>query len=158
MMIFLTRSIGLALLCVCAITSSGCMTTPGHGEYIGNKNKKVSFGGYVLEPNTWVQIQTEHPTLGWQTVGWAKSANYSFTYDGQQWYPWSKSIKLPAASWIPVNESMNAAYVRVVQYNNGNVLYTFDQGFGSWFDPETSLADMWSDHGHGTEIVIFSGN
>lgn len=142
-----------------AITSTGCMTTPGHGQHIGDFEGDVSFDGYLTEGNSWVRIEAKHPTNGWQTIGWAKSSASSIPYSGEDWHHWSASLQVPASCWVYLGpddpKGHFKADVRAIQYSNGKPLYTFEAGYGSWFDYSTPLAEMYDEHGNGTQVTIY---
>ena len=89
----LVTGLGLALL------STGCMTSPGNGEYVGHRAEPVEFGGFVMEPSELIRIDARHPTLGWRTIGWTRSERHAYNWNGQQWYPWQRTLRVPSIYW-----------------------------------------------------------
>ena len=143
-----------------ALTTTGCMTGPGHGEHVGNIEGNVDFNGYLMdEPNTWVKIQAKHPTYGWQTIGWARSKSWSVPYSGADWNPWNASIKVPLQYWTFIGtDNPNGQFkaeVRAVNYSTGNQLANFDAGYNEYFEYEEPLGDMWAAHGHSGAVTIY---
>lgn len=147
-------TLGVAL----ALTTTGCMTSPGHGEIVGKKSDKVYFGGYLTDPDQWVSIQARHPSSGWITIGYAKSKSYSFTFDGTQWYPWSVKLIVPNSYWTAIGYGYNKVDVRALRYSTGGALATWKGDFSDWFDVNESLGDLWNEHGHGSTATIFATN
>lgn len=142
--------LGLVLL------SSGCMTSPGHGEFVGSRSDAVRFNGYLLGGSQWVKIQANHPVSGWQTIGWAKSNSYSFHWDDSDWYPWNNNIVVPAGYWTSIGYGYAKAEVRAVEYSSNRNLPSFEAGFSSYFDPKETVEDLWNDHGHAASATIYA--
>ncbi len=46
----MVRSFGMMVGLVVIGLSTGCMTSPGNGEYIGKKNSPIGFSGFTQNP------------------------------------------------------------------------------------------------------------
>ena len=148
----LVTGLGLALL------STGCMTSPGNGEYVGHRAEPVEFGGFVMEPSELIRIDARHPTLGWRTIGWTRSERHAYNWNGQQWYPWQRTLRVPSIYWDSLGYGLYRADIRAVQHATDGTLATFQGEFGTWFEPGETLGQMWADHGHGTSVEIYAHN
>ena len=145
--------LGLSL----ALLSTGCMTSPGHNQWIDDESDPVQFSGFLLDGNEWVKIQAKHPTNGWTTIGWTKSGTTSYHWSDSDWYSWNKSIVIPASYWTYGGSGYTKAEVRAIQYSNNQNLATFENGFSGYWDYTETLGDLWMDHGHGNSVTIYAG-
>ncbi|MEM7559126.1 MAG: hypothetical protein AAF394_08380 [Planctomycetota bacterium] len=155
-MSLMTRLTAPVLLSMACLFSTGCMTSPGHLEHIGNRNDAVDFHGYGLHPNRWIKIEAKNPGSGvWETIGWARTGTFSYYYSGEEFYLWSTDIEVDDKYWTFFEERYFAE-VRAVDLFTGDLMFTFDAGFYNYFDATESLGDLWMDHGHSTSVTIFA--
>lgn len=138
------------------MTSTGCMTSPGQGEMIGNRNDPVTFSGFVLGPNERVLIQAKHPVAGWLTISSARSAAVAYTYHGTSWHPWGRAVRVPTSFWTASGFGMVKTEVRAVMHPKGYALPTFHGKFEDWFNPNQSPGEMFSEHGAGSTATIYA--
>ena len=147
------------ILAGAAITGTGCMMTPGHGEYVGLKTDPVKFTGAVQQPNKTVNIQARdrNNNGNWRTIGSARSGTLAVQYSGVNWYYWHYEKALDHNYWYAVSPFDWYAEVRAVDAASGQALNTWEDGFFAYFDMNEPLADHWEDHGHGTSVTIYAG-
>lgn len=145
---------GLSLAMLIAVISSGCMATPGQGEYVGKRTDNVSFSGYTLNPNETIYLYARKPgTTTWTYIGWARTGTHSYNHLGQDWYYWGRAVVIPQSCW---NTGWFSASEVKATNASGTALYTFQKGFYSWFDDYNTLGDMWDDRGHGTTVTVLA--
>ena len=99
--LFLTQT--AAIVAMALWVCGGCVTDPGDGDVVGKVTQAVAFQGYHNQPGIEVQILAQPydngSSLSWELVGHATTSSTAITWDGQQWYAWSLSSKLPRYAW-----------------------------------------------------------
>ena len=160
------QSLLCTLMLALTIASTGCMTSPYHGETIGSTDDNVRFGGFLLNANECVEIQALNPkSHAWETIGWSRSASRSSKWSGMDFYSWHASILVPARCWTKTFQprydnddvvvAVGIADVRAV--TDAGTLLTINDDFVEWFDPyHESPREMLIDHHHGTTATIFA--
>ena len=151
---------GMLLIAAIAISSTGCMTSHGSGEYIGDKDALQTFSGWTTDPDQEVHLYVISNLIPqeWAYLGEAKVGTSAYTYFGQKWYFWYLKAYIPEDSWISAANTAPGDYLTIIKAENqyGSPLYYFEADFYSYYDNYNSLEDLWLDRGvNSSNIVIF---
>ena len=145
---------GLALCAGTLMAASGCMTTPGNYENVGSINDAVEFTGWLQNPGHYVKIQARMPGEGnWVNIGGVRAGDTPYSYSRNTWYSWDMECRIPRQFWTYL-DGHYWAEVRAVDRDSNRLLFTFEDGFNSYFNFREPLETLWADHGYGNSVTI----
>jgi len=119
------------LLLGSAISTGGCMLTPGDGTKVSSKTDPIYFSGWTNNPSTRVTVQAK---MGgeWVSIGRTRSSSSPATLEGLTGYAWSTSLVVPWSFWSGCG-SNHRATVRARASSN-SLITVVDNGAGCWVD------------------------
>ena len=144
------------LACVLVVSVSGCMIGPTNGENIGSIENKIAPGGFVLEGDMLIEVQSWNFEMErWETVATTRSGKGSNAWDGYNWHYWqSPPFALDDKYWSyftlgPAGEEGPIPmYGKLRTIGGGGQIFTFNE----WnLGP---LSDMYQDV-YGTELYLY---
>lgn len=106
---------------------TSCMYSPKDGESINSRVEDKYFNGLINTPNKRIDLQIyDYSTQTWKTFDTVYSSNTPFiTVQGQTWYSWVKTSKMPRTSKYWPSSQSGLGKVRA--FSGGSTLYTGDQ-------------------------------
>ena len=152
--------LGVTLVAAIAVSTTGCMTSHGSGEYVGSKAATQSFNGWTTNPNQEVHLYALKGYNEWVYLGEANVGSSGYNYFGAKWYFWYRSVNVPANCWHYVGSSSPGDYLAIIKAvdANGTALYYFEPGFYQYYDDYDSLGEMWSDRGVNAQSIVIYGD
>jgi hypothetical protein len=139
------RNLLLPLVVAC-LALTGCMTTPGDGQWYNNRNDEIEFAGFVPGPHAIVTIEVFRRSINGSPEGWAFFTQAASVADplfpdptdpDVKWYHWSAKARAGTDLSIwrsrsgghgnPGYEARFRAYIGDV--SQPTLLSTFRQGF-----------------------------
>ncbi|MCA9178217.1 MAG: hypothetical protein KDB14_27320 [Planctomycetales bacterium] len=130
------RAVALNAMALAAVCT-GCMTSPGDGEFIGTPDTAVQFEGVSGYSDEWIAIQAWNSAeLDWDTIGYTLTDEVAVAGTDGELFAWSKSVALGDEHWIWWG-SHYKANVRAVVYYTGEICYA---------ESGEEFATIWSDY------------
>lgn len=149
------RGGALALLGIASLAVSGCMVSPGHGEYIGHYSTPIHAGGFTLTPHQLVWLEAWDPVNQyWVKISWdyTDNAPTPYHFDGYDWYHWQVSnLSIPKKYWSQGGWFRSCKLRATV---NGHAIGTFTNWHGCYPDAD-SVSDLWNMCGAGDTVTIY---
>jgi hypothetical protein len=148
----------ISLVCVAILVSfAGCMVSPGVGEIVKKRSDKIVFEGFSNKPNQAVKIYALRVSDStWIKIGDAKtSGSVTTTAFGANWYGWHTNLVVAPQYWRNEPGQGFTPFAELKATIDDSDLVVFDSGFYNYVGNYSSLQDLFADHGHLSQCIIF---